>query len=117
MEDLPLLLIPRFYLISSGDTGNLVMKVSVAMSGCSLLLRLVRGAFAFVWTANEPKLTETVRRARWRTGTLPSLASGSPTRPPRTPSSLQNIGCSTSRVCPLMDHAHERRNSITHHLE
>ena len=65
VEDLPQLFIQGFYLITSGDTGNLVVLVSVSMSGCSLLLRFVRGAFAFIAAAEEPKLAETSPMKDW----------------------------------------------------
>jgi len=65
VEDLPQLFIQGFYLISSGDTGNLVVLVSVAMSGCSLLLRFVRGAFAFMAVGSESTLAETSPMKDW----------------------------------------------------
>jgi len=65
VEDLPQLFIQGFYLISSGDTGNLVVLVSVSMSGCSLLLRFVRGAFAYIAGAEEPKLADTSPMKDW----------------------------------------------------
>jgi len=46
-EDLPQLFIQAIYLIMSGDTNNIVVLVSVSISGCSLLLRFARGAMHF----------------------------------------------------------------------
>jgi len=70
VEDLPQLFIQGFYLITSGDTGNVVVLVSVSVSGCSLLLRFVRGAFAFITSAGESKLAETSFIKDWDTGRL-----------------------------------------------
>jgi len=69
VEDLPQLFIQGFYLISSGDTGNLVVLVSVSVSGCSLLLRFVRGAFAFI-TSGESRLAETSPMREWDQGKM-----------------------------------------------
>ena len=52
VEDLPQLFIQGFYLISSGDTGNVAVLVSVSISGCTLLLRFVRGAFLLARQVN-----------------------------------------------------------------
>lgn len=65
VEDLPQLFIQGFYLITSGDTGNLVVLVSVAMSGCSLLLRFARGAFAFATSAADERLAESSPMRNW----------------------------------------------------
>ena len=65
VEDLPQLFIQGFYLITSGDTGNLVVLVSVSMSGCSLLLRFVRGAFAFMQGTGESNLVGTSPMREW----------------------------------------------------
>ena len=70
VEDLPQLFIQGFYLISSGDTGNVVVLVSVSMSGCSLLLRFVRGAFAFIAGAEQPKLADTSPMKDWDAGRM-----------------------------------------------
>ena len=82
VEDLPQLFIQGFYLISSGDTGNLVVLVSVAMSGCSLLLRFARGAFAFITSAGESKLVDTSPMRDWDADRLSewlaSVAASSP---------------------------------------
>ena len=59
VEYLPHLFIQGFYIISSGDTGNLVVLVSVSVSGCSLLPRFVRGAFVFIASAGESEEAET----------------------------------------------------------
>ena len=54
VEDLPQLFIQGSYLIVSGDTGNYVVLVSVAISGASLLLRFVRGAMTFMRVQGAP---------------------------------------------------------------
>ena len=46
VEDLPQLMIQGAYLMVSGDTGNIVVLISVGMSACSLLLRFTRSAMA-----------------------------------------------------------------------
>lgn len=46
VEDLPQLLVQGAYLLVSGDTGNLVVLISVGMSACSLLLRFTRSAMS-----------------------------------------------------------------------
>ena len=70
------LFIQGFYLITSGDTGNVVVLVSVSVSGCSLLLRFVRGAFAFIASAGESKLAETSPMRNWDTGRLNEWLAG-----------------------------------------
>ena len=70
------LFIQGFYLITSGDTGNVVVLVSVSVSGCSLLLRFVRGAFAFIASAGESKLAETSPMRDWDTGRLNEWLAG-----------------------------------------
>ena len=77
MDDLPQLFIQGFYLMTSGDTGNLVVLVSVSVSGCSLLLRCVRrGAFAFITSAGESKLAETSSIKDWDEGRLSEWLAG-----------------------------------------
>jgi len=44
VEDLPQLMVQGAYLMVSGDTGNLVVLMSVGLSACSLLLRFTRSA-------------------------------------------------------------------------
>jgi len=53
-----------------------VVLVSVSVSGCSLLLRFVRGAFAFITSAGESKLAETSPIKDWDTGRLNEWLAG-----------------------------------------
>ena len=46
VEDLPQLMVQGAYLMVSGDTGNLVVLISVGLSACSLLLRFTRSAMS-----------------------------------------------------------------------
>ena len=46
VEDLPQLMVQGAYLMVSGDTGNLVVLMSVGLSACSLLLRFTRSAMS-----------------------------------------------------------------------
>ena len=46
VEDLPQLLIQGGYLVVSGDTGNLVVLISVGFSGMGLILRFTRASIA-----------------------------------------------------------------------
>jgi len=82
VEDLPQLFIQGFYLITSGDTGNLVVLVSVSVSGCSLLLRFVRGAFAFIASGSESKFAETSPIKDWDTGRLNEWLTGAAAEDP-----------------------------------
>ena len=54
----------------------MVVLVSVSVSGCSLLLRFVRGAFAFIASAGESKLAETSPMRNWDTGRLNEWLAG-----------------------------------------
>ena len=97
VEDLPQLFIQGFYLISSGDTGNLVVLVSVSVSGCSLLLRFVRGAFAFMASVSESKLVETSPMKDWDAGKLSEFLAGLSAADP----ALENVVQRTQGLPPL----------------
>jgi len=68
-EDLPQLLIQGSYLITSGDTGNVLVLVSVSISGCSLLLRFARGAMSMVSSRAQRSPYELVEEVISRTET------------------------------------------------
>ena len=53
-----------------------MVLVSVTVSGCSLLLRFVRGAFAFITSAGESKLADTSPIKDWDTGRLNEWLAG-----------------------------------------
>jgi len=91
VEDLPQLFIQGFYLISSGDTGNIVVLVSVSVSGCSLLLRFVRGAFAFVAGGGESHLAETSPMKDWGVGRLSEWLAGLSASDPELETVVQRL--------------------------
>ena len=53
-----------------------MVLVSVSVSGCSLLLRFVRGAFAFIASGSESKFAETSPIKDWDTGRLNEWLAG-----------------------------------------
>ena len=104
VEDLPQLFIQGIYLITSGDTGNVVVLVSVSMSGCSLLLRFVRGAFAFVKGGIESNLAETSPMRKWDVGRLSEWLSGLASEDPTLASIVQRTqGASSIDFLRLVD--------------
>jgi len=118
VEDLPQLFIQGFYLISSGDTGNLVVLVSVAMSGCSLLLRFVRGAFAFMAVGSESKLAETSPMKDWDAAKLGEwLASKSAAYPVLEALVQRNEGLSPDTLLRLADVVNQAQADLIREAE
>jgi len=66
-EDLPQLFIQGLYLVLSRDIGNYVVIASVALSGCSLLLRFAKAAMHMLRRSGhaESKLAETSPMLEW----------------------------------------------------
>ena len=118
VEDLPQLFIQGFYLISSGDTGNLVVLVSVAMSGCSLLLRFVRGAFAFMAVGSESTLAETSPMKDWEAAKLGEwLASKSAADPVLEALVQRNEGLSPDTLLRLADVVNQAQADLIREAE
>ena len=119
VDDLPQLFIQGFYLMTSGDTGNLVVLVSVSVSGCSLLLRCVRrGAFAFITSAGESKLAETSSIKDWDEGRLSEWLAGVAAEVPALASFVQrNQGLTPKDLLCFVDYINSAQAGLLREAE